>query len=75
MLARMVCERLQSDLDAARRAWLPLSQWTAAALPEEAHQAALETLKHEGPVMAGRLRAATQLRDVLTFGTRWVPRL
>jgi len=75
MLARMVCERLQSDLDAARRAWLPLSQWTTAGLPEQAHQATLEMLQREGPVIAARLRAATHLRDALTHGTRWVPRL
>jgi len=75
MLVRMVCERLQADLDAARRGWLPLSQWTAAGLPEEARQATLEMLQREGPVMTARLRAATHLRDALTHGTRWVPRL
>lgn len=44
-LARIVCERPQSDLDAAQEVRPSLSQWAAAGLPEEAHAAALEMLQ------------------------------
>lgn len=56
ILARMVCERLQSDLDAARQAWLPLSQWTAAALPRGGAPRGTRDAAARGP---GHGRAAT----------------
>ena len=75
VLARRVVEHLESDLVAAREAWIPdVEQWTAIGLPAEAHTAVLKMLAQEGPRMAAQLRSATLVQAALT-GKRWVARL
>ena len=75
VLARRVVEHLESDLVAAREAWIPdPEQWTAIGLPAEAHSGVLAMLVQEGPRMASQLRSATLVQAALT-GKRWTARL
>jgi hypothetical protein len=74
VLARRVVERLGSDVEASRKAWVPLESWERAGLHTEAHEAVITMLRRVGPVLVARLHSAEQVRDALS-GTRWVPRL
>lgn len=74
LLARRVVEHLGAEVEATRKAWVPLDSWEQAGLPGEAHEPVLTMLRRVGPVLVARLCSAELIRDALT-GRRWVPRL
>jgi hypothetical protein len=74
VLARRVVEHLQAEVEASRKAWVPLAAWEQSGLPAEAHEPVLMMLRRVGPVLVARLDSAENVRDALT-GRRWVPRL
>lgn len=74
VLARRVVEHLEAEVQASRKAWVPLASWESAGLPAEAHEPVLTMLRWVGPVLVARQHSAELIRDALT-GRRWVPRL
>ena len=74
LLARRVVEHLGAEVEATRKAWVPLESWEGAGLHGEAHEPVLAMLRRVGPVLVARLRSAEVVRDAFT-GKRWVLRL